>query len=261
MLIGSLLHMKTNLYPIFFVLLFVVACSIKKQEGYQLHTESEEELYTLPGLDHGLIQSPINILTSNLREASRHEIEVTSVHDDKATAVVNKGHTIELEFDPGTKVNFDGKTYDFKQAHFHTPSEHQIDGMTFPMEMHFVCQGKEQDTANPEYLVLAIFFKMGQENKFISGFIDKIPTHEDDTVSLVSEPVFIDDLVGPINPDRQYYYYKGSLTTPPYTETVNWLILREIVDASPDQIRTINNLEGNNARHVQAKFERQVEAN
>ena len=238
-----------------------MACSPSSKEHQDTHQSDADELYTLPGLQHGLIQSPINILTSNLREASRHEIEVTSIHDDHATAVVNKGHTIELEFDPGTEVNFDGKVYDFKQAHFHTPSEHQIDGMTFPMEMHFVCERKEQDSDNPEYLVIAIFFKMGLENKFISGFIDKIPTHEDDTVSLVNEPVYIDDLVGPINPDREYYYYKGSLTTPPYTETVNWMILREIVEASPEQIKAINDLEGNNARHVQAKFERQVEAN
>ena len=253
--------MKANLNPLFFLLLIVFACDLKRQDYHEVHAEDEEVLYTLPGLDHGLIQSPINILTSTLKEASRHEIEVTSVHAEKAVAVVNKGHTIELEFDPGTEVNFDGKTYDFKQAHFHTPSEHQIDGMTFPMEMHFVCERKEQDGANPEYLVLAIFFKMGLENKFISGFIDKIPPHEDDTVSLVNEPVYIDNLVGPINPDRQYYYYKGSLTTPPYTETVNWLILREIVEASPEQIRKINDQEGNNARHVQARFGRNVEAN
>ena len=118
----------------------MLGCSSTKNEE-QHETGSPDDLYTLPGLEHGLIQSPINILTKSLRSASRHEIEVTSMHDDKATAVVNKGHTIELEFDPGTEVAFDGKVYAFKQAHFHTPSEHQIDGMTFPMEMHFVSEG------------------------------------------------------------------------------------------------------------------------
>lgn len=247
-------------FILFTSLVLAFACSSPKKE-VQHESTSEEDLYTLPGLEHGLIQSPINILTTTLREASRHELEVTSVHDDKATAVVNKGHTIELEFDPGTEVTFDGKTYDFIQAHFHTPSEHQIDGMTFPMEMHFVSERKKQDSKNPEYLVLAAFFKMGNENKFINGFINKIPTHENDTVSLSDEPVYVDDLIGPINPDREYYFYKGSLTTPPYTESVNWLILREIIEASPDQIGTINDLEGDNARHVQARFGREIEAN
>lgn len=251
--------MKTQ-YFFLIICLICVGCAPKdKKESHDNAFESD--LYTLPGLDHGLIQSPINILTKGLRSASRHEIEVTSIHDDKATAVVNKGHTIELEFEPGTEVTFDGKVYDFVQAHFHTPSEHQIDGMTFPMEMHFVCIHKEQNEAFPEYFVLAIFFKMGEINKFIEGFIDMIPEHENDTVSLANEHVFIDDLVGPINPDREYYHYKGSLTTPPFTETVNWLILREIVEASPEQIRVINDFEGNNARHVQAHFGRSIEAN
>ena len=241
--------------------MFFGTCKPSKEEQLDHHQLNEEELYTLPGLEHGLIQSPINILTSNLREASKHEIEVTSIHDDHATAVVNKGHTIELEFDPGTKVTFDGKVYDFKQAHFHTPSEHQIDGMTFPMEMHFVNERKHQESSNPEYLVIATFFKMGMENKFISIFINKMPAHENDTVSLSDDPVYIDDLIGPLNPDREYYFYRGSLTTPPYTETVNWLILREIIDASPEQIRKINDLEGNNARHVQARFGRNIESN
>lgn len=253
------MNTKVLLFSLFLTLFF--SCQHKQHEKTDDHTQEDEDLYTLPGLNHGLIQSPINILTKGLKSASRHDIEVTSVHDDKATAVVNKGHTIELEFDPGTEVAFDGKEYDFIQAHFHTPSEHQIDGMTFPMEMHFVCEHKEQNEALPEYFVLAIFFKMGEENKFIEGFIDLIPEHENDTVSLANNAVFINDLVGPINPDREYYHYKGSLTTPPFTETVNWLILREIVEASPEQIRIINDLEGNNARHVQARFERRIEAN
>jgi carbonic anhydrase len=243
-----------------FIVICGLSCSTSKNEDDK-HSEKTDLLYTLPGLDHGLIQSPINILTSNLREASKHEIEVTSIHDDHVTAVVNKGHTIELEFDAGTEVTFDEKSYDFIQAHFHTPSEHQIDGITFPMEMHFVSEKKNQDNKKPEYLVIAAFFKMGRENKFISGFINKIPVHENDTVSLENDPVYVDDLIGPINPDREYYYYKGSLTTPPYTESVNWFILREIIEASPEQIRIINDLEGNNARHVQAKFGRAVEGN
>lgn len=253
--------MKSHqLFALVCIYLLVTACDSNKTENQAAHS-SENELYTLPGLDHGLIQSPINILTSTLQDADEHEIEVKAVHDDKVTAIVNKGHSIELEFDPGTEVLFDGKVYDFKQAHFHTPSEHQIDGMTFPMEMHFVCVHKELDQEKPAYLVIAAFFKMGKENKFMNGFIDKIPDHENDTISVADDPVYIDDLIGDINPDRKYYYYKGSLTTPPYTETVNWLILRDIVQASPEQIKVINDLEGNNARHVQAMFEREIEAN
>jgi carbonic anhydrase len=242
------------------IYLLANACDSNKTENQAEHS-SEDELYTLPGLDHGLIQSPINILTSTLQDADEHEIEATTIHDDKVTAIVNKGHTIELEFEPGMEALFDGKNYEFKQAHFHTPSEHQVDGMTFPMEMHFVCLHKELDQEKPEYLVVAAFFKMGKENKFMSRFIEKIPKQENDTVSIADDPVYIDDLIGDINPDRKYYYYKGSLTTSPYTESVNWLILRDVIQASPEQIKIINDLEGNNARHVQAMFGREIEAN
>jgi len=235
----------------------VLACTPKDEKSHA----DKDGLYTLPGLDHGLVQSPINILTYNLEDAGEHQIEVKSVREDVATGVVNKGHTIELEFEPGTEVLFDGNSYDFIQAHFHTPSEHQIDGMTFPMEMHFVCIHEESGQERPDYLVIAAFFKMGKENKFIDGFLDRIPNHQNDTISLKGKPVFVGDLIGDINPDRKYYYYKGSLTTPPYTETVNWLILREIIQASPEQIKIINDLEGNNARHVQASFGRSVESN
>ena len=91
--------MNKNLsYCFFFLTALVISCTSPQKDD--LH-ETENELYTLPGLDHGLIQSPINILTSSLQDADEHEIEVTTVHSDKVTAVVNKGHTIELEFDPG----------------------------------------------------------------------------------------------------------------------------------------------------------------
>jgi carbonic anhydrase len=60
--------------------------------------------------------------------------------------------------------------------------------------------------------------------------------------------------------DRQsFYHYRGSLTTPPYTETVEWLLLKDIRTASPTQIATINSLEGDNARHVHALHGRVVD--
>ncbi len=181
---------KQHFFLVIICLISIHGCSPNKQKN---HHESipDDELYTLPGLEHGLIQSPINILTSTLQDADEHQIEVATMHDDKATAVVNKGHTIELEFEPGTEVFFDGDYYDFIQAHFHTPSEHQVDGMTFPMEMHFVCIHKEIDQEKPKYLVIAAFFKMGKENKFMDGFIDKIPDHKNDTILLAENPVYI----------------------------------------------------------------------
>jgi carbonic anhydrase len=120
--------------------------------------------------------------------------------------------------------------YEVKQMHFHTPSEHLIDGMTFPMELHIVNQVPPVNQGDtPHYLVIAALFKMGKENKFISDFLNMPPN---------------------------FYHYQGSLTTAPYTESVNWFVLKRIIEASPEQIRAINKIEGDNARHIQNKFGR-----
>jgi carbonic anhydrase len=252
--------MKILLLQFTLIVIVAIACNSPKKEQ-ESHQSNTDGLYTLPGLDHGLIQSPINILTSDLHKVGSQELKVIGPNDDIATAVVNQGHTIELEMDPGAEILFQGINYQSKQMHFHTPSEHQIDGMTFPMEVHFVSMHTEPDQERPEYLVFSGLFKMGKENAFISQFINKIPKHEHDTVSLEVDPIYIEDLVANLSPDRKYYHYKGSLTTPPYTETVHWLILRDVLEASPEQIKSINELEGNNARRVQAGFGREVEVN
>ena len=220
----------------------------------------DETLYALPGLDHGLIQSPVNILTSQT-ESGKHQI-VFGNQSSRAENVANTGHTIQLNFEPGATTTFDGKNYEFIQCHFHTPSEHLVDGVTYPMEMHCVSMlpaGDDPD-APPEYLVGAFLFKMGAGNRFIDEFLSQVPETEATADLAEGTPVYLKDLLEPLGAETHYYIYSGSLTTPPYTETVTWLILDHIIEASPEQIRTINRIEGNNARHVQALYDRQVES-
>ncbi|MCP4265745.1 MAG: carbonic anhydrase family protein, partial [Candidatus Brocadiaceae bacterium] len=57
---------------------------------------------------------------------------------------------------------------------------------------------------------------------------------------------------------KSYFFYKGSLTTPPYTESVKWFVMKTIIDASPEQIQQINKIEGDNARRIQALYGRSV---
>ena len=141
--------------------------------------------------------------------------------------------------------------------HFHTPSEHLIDGITYPMEMHMVTTLNDQpEGETTEYLVLAFLVRMGKENKFISNFIDQIPKEEgginkvDLNALTDSKTSNVADLLKELN---SYYHYKGSLTTPPYTENVNWYVMKKIFEASPEQILRINSIEGDNARHFQAR--------
>jgi carbonic anhydrase len=247
-------------YYLLISILFFFSCS--KDRDRETIPNSDQDFYTLEGLDHGLIQSPVNILTTNHHESVEHDIEVEEENSTQADIVINTGHSVQLDFNPGTKISFEGKEYCFLQAHFHTPSEHQIDGITYPMEIHFVSMAdKINKHSKPEYLVVGAFFRMGKENKFIEGFIERIPTNDDSIAHLKENTVHINDLLLPEEPFNDYYHYRGSLTTPPYTESVDWVIMKRIIDASPEQIRYINKLEGNNARHVQALFGRTIEEN
>ncbi|MBW2160822.1 MAG: carbonic anhydrase family protein [Deltaproteobacteria bacterium] len=217
--------------------------------------EAREERYALPGLDHGLVQSPVNIL-SGRAEGGHHEIAI-NMHGAEPNHLENKGHTIQLDFQPGSSVTLDGNEYQLKQAHFHTPSEHQIDGITYPMEGHIVNMIEPKTPEEPpRYLVVSFLFRMGEADPFITSFLDQVPSEEGGE-ELEAGQVYLSP--NDRNPDYEYYHYRGSLTTPPYTETVEWLIVKEIQQASPEQIRRIHLLEGDNARRVQALYGRKVD--
>ena len=219
----------------------------KKQQGY-----------ALPGLDHGFEQSPVNIISSKSKEG-KHKI--TLYYKDEINKIENLGHTVQLDFQEGSSITADGTAYAFKQCHFHTPSEHLIDGQTFPAEMHIVNIMPNNDkTATPQYLVISVLFKEGKENKFIADFLNSIPKEEHQTAELKLGKVKLSDLFGNVSKSIRghYYQYKGSLTTPPFTESVQWYITKHIFEASAEQIEAINKIEGKNARHVQALYGRLI---
>ncbi|WP_194776246.1 carbonic anhydrase family protein [Pararhodonellum marinum] len=216
----------------------------------------------LPGLDHGLCQSPINIQSSQTGQEGRHLISIN--YKDEINKIENLGHTVQLDFAEGSSITVDDTTFQFKQFHFHTPSEHEIDGITYPMEMHIVnIMPNDAKNETPQYLVIGILFKEGSTNKFVTDFLDAIPKQESETAELKIGTVRISDLIGtiPSHVIDNYYHYKGSLTTPPYTESVRWYISKHVYEASEEQITTINEIEGNNARHVQGLFGRPVLTN
>ncbi len=222
---------------------------LKKQQGY-----------ILPGLDHGFEQSPINIVSTS-NAGGQHNI--TLYFEDDVNKIENLGHTVQLDFAEGSSIIQDDTTFAFKQCHFHTPSEHLIDAMTFPMEMHIVnIMPNEDKNATPQYLVIGVLFKEGKENKFIADFLSAIPKEENTSGDLKAGTVKLADLFGPIPKEVKghYYNYRGSLTTPPFTESVRWYITKHIFEVSAEQIQAINKVEGNNARHVQALYGRVVAA-
>jgi carbonic anhydrase len=231
-----------------------------KSEAPDASTKIEQG-YALPKFDDGLAQSPINILTAKIEKEIGHGNDVRL--KGEIIAVENLGHTVQLDFSEGSTTLINGKAYQFKQLHFHTPSEHLVDGLTFPMEMHMLNISKEKKDGQPTYTVIGIFFKMGQENKFIKEFLNAIPPEENKKDSLHAGEVRLDDLFAgiPESELRTYYHYKGSLTTAPFTESVDWMIRKYIFEASPEQIAAIEKIEGDNARHIRALYDRKVAIN
>jgi carbonic anhydrase len=218
--------------------------------GAQPAEQDEGAVHVLPELNGvGLCQSPINI--SSLATAEGHH-EVSLDYRPSHEHVINKGHTVELEYDEGSTLTLDGKVYEFRQFHFHTPSEHQIDGVTYPLEMHLVHTLRGE----PEvYMVIGILFKEGPENAFLAKFLDDVPAEPQGEV-IRETTIDVRELA---TGDGRYYAYHGSLTTPPYTETVSWAVVARIHLASRAQIARFRALEGNNARHVQPLHGRTVE--
>jgi carbonic anhydrase len=217
--------------------------------------------YALPKFDDGQAQSPIDIISDSTIKDSSQFISIK--FNTGITAVENLGHTIQLDFKEGSTTVAGGKTYSSKQFHFHTPSEHMIDGITYPMEMHIVNVLKDSDEKNnPQYLVIGLLFKMGHENTFIKEFLSAIPGEEGKD-TLPSGAVRFEDLflTLPKKEETGYYSYHGSLTTPPYSETVHWIVKKYILEASPEQITAIEKMEGDNARHVRALYARKIYSN
>jgi len=256
---------KIQVYLLLSLSLSLTACANFKQTAdntsHKTDTIKESNgFYILPDLDHGLIQSPINIRSFKQEKTNTHEI--TFHFQDKIKAVENLGHTVQLDFAAGSTISYEGLKYDFKQMHFHTPSEHLIDGMTFPMEMHIVTSIPAKDKNHPpRYLVIGILFKEGQANKFIDEFLNLIPKTENSITPLKAGMVKLDDLFSSteLHDVGNFYHYQGSLTTPPYTETVQWFVFKPIVEASPEQVKIISTIEGNNARHIQGIFTRGID--
>ncbi len=221
-------------------------------------TVHPQQPYTTAEENQGTRQSPVNILTLDSKHKTIHKI-LFNYHPSTET-VVKMTHTVQVNYDSGNSISYENKLYDFKQFHFHTPSEHLIDGVTYPMELHMVHVLQQPGSNKPVYLVIGLLFKEGKENPFFNKFFNIIP----DSTGAVSHPsnqfINMNELLAQAK-QLHYYHYDGSLTTPPFTETVTWMVVKHVFEASPQQIEKLNRIEGNNARHFQDLHGREIENN
>jgi carbonic anhydrase len=194
----------------------------------------------------GKAQSPINVTKSAKGDGKA----VAFDYKNGTSEILNNGHTVQVNYVPGSTITLDGRAYELKQFHFHAPSENTINGKHFPMEGHFVHQDKDGKLA-----VVAVMFTDGAANPAIASLWKELPAKEGEKHALAT-PLNAADL---LPAERHYYRFEGSLTTPPCSEGVSWLVETTPVSASKAQVAAYTTAMGHpNNRPVQPINSRQV---
>ena len=195
------------------------------------------------------VQSPVNIDTSNVILA--HLADINYEYEPFPMKIVDNGHTVQVYGTENSYITVEKKRYQFKQFHFHHPSEHTINGKRYPLEMHLVHQ--EEGTEN--LMVLAVFIeKAATANSFLEKVFVEIPEEKEKEIQ-TDVTITLSEY---IPPTQDHYTYIGSLTTPPCTVGVDWVIFKEPIYASREQIARFTDLYANNARPVQPLNNRRV---
>ena len=199
----------------------------------------------------GREQSPIDIRGAHLNKA----LQPIEFHYIAATVTeVNNGHTIEVKMKPGSYIVAGGVRYDLIQFHFHHPAEEAVKGKLTDMDVHLVHQSAEGKLA---VVAVRMAEDMSKPNAVLATLWQQLPTSEGASAQ-VAEMV---NPAGLLPPDRGYWTYMGSLTTPPCTEGVRWFVLEEELGLSRSQLRAFAALFKLNSRPVQDTRGRRIEAN
>ncbi|NNK11833.1 MAG: carbonic anhydrase family protein [Flavobacteriaceae bacterium] len=182
----------------------------------------------------GQRQSPVNIIDiqaeadPSLMPLDLHYYGQVRIHE-----VTNNGHSIQYNFEEGDYISLWDVRYDLKQIHFHEAAEHTINGMRYPLEMHMV-----HVNAKNEIAVFAIMAMEGEPSGPFT-FLEKFLPLEPGENKVIDECF---DLNLNLPESRDYYTYKGSLTTPPCTEGVTWIIFLEPITVSVEQVKELQRL-------------------
>jgi len=173
----------------------------------------------------GMNQSPVDLVAdvhADLPELI-FQYHGTPLHE------TNNGHTIMVNVQPGSFLEVPDQNLRFGlvQGHFHSPSEHTVDGEHYAMEIHLV-----HSRHDGGLLVVGIMVEEGEEDPMLNRIWSFMPENVGDSTE---SPLTVFE-AGVLPPTTNYFAYGGSLTTPPCTEGVRWIVLREPLTASAEQI-------------------------
>jgi len=189
----------------------------------------------------GKRQSPINIEDGATLQGPAEPVQFA--YTPSNGTVVNNGHTIQVDVQGDNSITVRGSNYRLLQFHLHTPSEEQINFKRFPMVAHLVHKNNEGQLA-----VVAVLLDDGAANPAIDKVWTYMPLDTNDRVRMPQGLLNLSEL---LPTDQRYYQFMGSLTTPPCTEGVLWMVMKQPVTISKAQYKLFTQLYPANARPVQ----------
>ncbi|MGG2091568.1 carbonic anhydrase family protein [Bacillus sp. S13(2024)] len=235
--------MKIKLFSFLIVFSIIIsACSNDVLKTTKEKNESKSNM-----IESGKYQSPINIVSNNVK--SMNDIGTLDLnYNNSFVSVKDNGHTIEVKNQDGI-ANINGRQFSLTQFHFHAPSEHTIDGKQYEMELHFV-----NKSSSGRLAVLGVFFTIGSKNEAFQTILDQIQKNK----KIELPPTTTINIQQLLPQERNYYHYLGSLTTAPYTENVEWYVLKQPVEISKNQLQTFQKYYLDNSREVQPLYNRVI---
>ncbi len=193
----------------------------------------------------GTRQSPID-----LRDGFRVDLEpIQFDYRPSAFAVIDNGHTVQVNVDPGNFLQVMGRRYELQQFHFHRPSEERLMGRQFEMSAHLV-----HKDADGRLAIVAVLLERGIEQPLVQLVWNNLPLEKNEALRAQASM----DLRELLPADRGYFTYMGSLTTPPCSEGVLWMVMRQPVPVSPEQVGIFSRLYPVNARPLQSSGGRMI---
>jgi carbonic anhydrase len=190
-------------------------------------------------------QSPID-----LRDGIKVNLEQISFdYHPSSFSEVNNGHTIQVTVGGGNFITVGNTVYELQEFHFHRPSEEKINGKGTEMVIHLVHKSAEGKIA-----IVAVLLERGQPHRLMQTIWDNLPLEKFETVA----PAIVLDPTDALPERREYFTYMGSLTEPPCTEGVLWMVFKQPMQASPAQMALFSRLYPLNARPVQSTAGRMI---
>lgn len=196
----------------------------------------------------GEMQSPVDI--DNTTPSALGDVQFN--YKPSKLTVVDAGYTVQVNYDEGSSVTFDGHTYMLKRIVFHTPSEHTIEGKRTRMEIQLV-----HEDAFGRMVIVSVLGERVRQNPSLRGVFNTISNLRAEPWTIMGVTFNAAEM---LPPDLSYYSYMGSLTTPPCTEGVRWIILQTPIGFSRAQLTAFEERFGLNTRPVQRLNGREVVA-